>query len=335
MSSVAVNLKTVFSGVQPTGTLHLGNYIGALSVWAAHQADYHNLFCVVNLHALSIPEAVKPDLLRSKSREVAALYIACRIDPQQSAIFRQSDVAAHSYLAWILECCTPVGWLERMTQYKMKAAQRESVSSGLLAYPVLQAADILLYQADYVPVGDDQAQHVEITRDIAQRFNHLFGDFFRLPQALIRQSGARIMGLDDPTAKMSKSLAATRQGHAVGLLDSAKDIRKAVMGAVTDSGSEVRFDCASPGVRNLLVIYEVLSRESRAVIEARFAGKGYGYLKREVAELIIATLQPIQETYHQIMADERYIDQVLADGAARAAAIAEKTVAHVRQIVGV
>lgn len=335
MNTIAIDLKTVFSGVQPTGTLHLGNYLGALSVWAANQRAYHNLFCVVDLHALTIPEAIRAQVLRRKVREVAALYIASGIDPEQSIIFRQSDVPAHAYLAWILECCTPVGWLERMTQYKVKAAKTETVSSGLLEYPVLQAADILLYHTDYVPVGDDQAQHIEITRDIAQRFNHLFGEYFKLPEAHIRQHGARIMGLDDPTTKMSKSVAETHPGHAVGLLDSPEAIRKTVTSAVTDSGSTVSFENGSPGIRNLLVIYEVLSGEPRPAIEARFAGKGYGTLKREVADRIIATLQPVQQTYQQIMNDPGYIDELLAAGAARASAIAEQTLTEVRQLVGV
>jgi tryptophanyl-tRNA synthetase len=327
--------KTVLSGIQPTGTLHIGNYIGALSVWVQKQEEFNNLFMVANLHALTIPESVHAEALRRKSKEVAALYIACGIDPDKCVIFLQSDVPSHAYLAWILTCCTPVGWLERMTQYKTKSSQSETVGTGLLTYPALQAADILIYKADYVPVGDDQNQHIEITRDIAGRFNHLFGDYFPLPAALNRESGARVMGLDDPTAKMSKSLAETHKGHAVSLLDPPNVIKKAIMGAVTDAGSEVRFDHASPGVKNLLVLYEVLSGESRPAIEAKFEGKGYGFLKRELTELTVATLQPIQERFQQLMGDEGEIDRLLADGAAKASAIADKTLADVRQLTGV
>src|SRR5258708_11365984 len=241
---------TVLSGIQATGNLHIGNYIGALSLWVENQDRYNNLFCIANLHALTIPESVKPDYLLRKSREIAALMLACGIDPQRSIVFRQSDVPAHAYLAWIFDCCAPVGWLERMTQYKVKAASMESPSGGLLTYPVLQAADILIYKADYVPVGDDQRQHIELTRDIAQRFNHLYGECFPLPEILLRTSGTRIMGLDNPTIKMSKSIAATRPGHAIGLLDSPDTVRKTVMAAVTDSRREVDPEHAPPAIKN-------------------------------------------------------------------------------------
>lgn len=333
--AVTPQRKTVLSGVQPTGSLHIGNYIGALSQWVADQYSYDNLFFIANLHGLTIPEAVNPAKLGEHSREVAALYIACGIDPDVSIVFRQSDVPAHTYLTWILGCCTSVGWLERMTQYKTKAAKAETVSSGLLMYPVLQAADILIYRANYVPVGEDQAQHLEITRDIAARFNHLFGNYFPLPEALLRPHGARIMGLDDPTAKMSKSTAQTRTGHAINLLDDADTIRKTVTRAVTDTGNEVGFDHASPGIKNLLVLYEMLSGESRSAIEAKFVGKGYGFLKREVADIIISTVEPIQHKYRQIVAERGYLDDVLAVGAGKASAIAEQTVSDVRSLVGV
>ncbi len=338
MSSVEAtngHKKTVLSGIQSTGTLHIGNYVGALSVWVEKQHEFNNLFMVANLHSLTIPEAVDPAALRKKAREVAALFIACGIDPDESVIFLQSDVPAHPYLAWILECCTPVGWLERMIQYKTKSAQSESVGSGLLNYPALQAADILLYKADYVPVGDDQNQHLEITRDIAQRFNHLFGDYFPLPGTLNRSSGARVMGLDDPTAKMSKSLASTRKGHAISLLDSPDVIKKAIMSAVTDTGSDMHFETASPGVENLLVLYETLSGEPRDAIEAHFAGKGYGALKRELAEVVVQTLQPIQQRFRAITEDEGRLDGLLAEGAAKASKIANQTLSDVRQRVGV
>ncbi len=327
--------KTVLSGIQSTGILHIGNYVGALSLWAANQSQHNNLFMVANLHTLTVPEVIQPAELRRKSREVAALYIACGINPNESIIFLQSDVPSHTYLAWILGCCTPVGWLERMTQYKVKAAAQETIGSGLLNYPTLQAADILIYKADYVPVGDDQNQHLEITRDIAQRFNHLFGNYFPLPETLNRRSGARIMGLDDPSQKMSKSTAAKKQGHAIALLDSPDIIKKAVMGAVTDAGGEIRFENASPGVKNLLVLYEVLSGETESEIEAHFTGKGYGALKHELTELIVDTLQPIQTKFYRLMEDERGLDELLSAGAAKASLIANQTVADVRQLVGV
>ena len=327
--------KTVLSGIQSTGVLHIGNYVGALSLWAANQHQYNNLFMVANLHTLTVPEAVNPSELRQKSREVAALYVACGIDPDESVIILQSDVPAHTYLGWILGCCTPVGWFERMTQYKIKAAAQETVGSGLLNYPALQAADILIYKADYVPVGDDQNQHLEITRDIAQRFNHLFGAYFPLPETLNRKSGARIMGLDDPAQKMSKSIASKKQGHAIALLDSPDVIKKAIMGAVTDAGGEIRFETASAGVKNLLVMYEVLSTRSPADIENHFAGKGYGALKRELVELVVTTLEPIQKRFYDLMKDARTMDDLLSQGAAKASVIANQTVADVRQLVGV
>ncbi|MBL8160655.1 MAG: tryptophan--tRNA ligase [Anaerolineae bacterium] len=327
--------KRVLSGIQPTGILHIGNYIGAISVWVQKQHEFNNLFMIANLHALTIPEAVKADVLRHNSRMVAALYVACGIDPDSAVIFLQSDVPGHAYLSWILGCCTPMGWLERMTQFKTKSEQAESVSSGLFTYPALQAADILIYKANFVPVGEDQSQHVEITRDIAQRFNHLFGECFPLPQGLYREAGARVMGLDDPTAKMSKSVAETRKGHAISLLDEPSVIKKAIMSAVTDPGSEVRFEHASPGVKNLLVLYEVLSGESRPAIEEKFAGKGYGFLKRELLDQVVRTLEPIQKRYREITEDERYLDDLLANGAAKARAIADQTVAEVRRLTGV
>lgn len=335
MNNIKEEKKRVLSGIQPSGHLHIGNYIGAISVWVANQEIFENYFCVADLHALTIPEAVRPEDLRAKAREAAALYIASGIDPKKSVIFLQSDVPAHPYLGWILTCCTPTGWLERMTQFKAKAALQAAVGTGLLAYPTLQAADILLYQPDYVPVGEDQKQHIELTRDIAQRFNHLFGQFFKLPEPYIRQSGARIMGLDDPMVKMSKSIAEKSKGHAVGLLDQADEVRKAVMSAVTDSGNEVRFEHASPGVLNLLVLYEVLSGESRSTIEERFSSKGYGHLKKVLTDLIVQTLEPIQSRCREITEDSDELDRILGAGAERAREVADRTLAEVRRLTGV
>jgi tryptophanyl-tRNA synthetase len=228
----------VFSGIQPSGALTIANYLGAIRRWAAEQSEKDNFFCIVDMHAITVPQ--DPDDLRYRTRDAAALYLAAGIDPQQSTIFIQSQVPAHAECCWILNCVTPVGWLERMTQYKVKAFQQESVSTGLLDYPVLQAADILLYDADEVPVGEDQKQHVELTRDIAQRFNHLYGDTFVVPKAVIPTVGARIRAFNDPAKKMSKSLAQVR-GHAVLLTDEPDEIRYAIRRAVTDAGREIVF----------------------------------------------------------------------------------------------
>ena len=326
--------QRVLSGVQPTGKIHLGNYVGALSLWADNQYRYDSFFCVVDLHALTIPEAVDPTRLRVKTRETAALYIAAGVDPARSVVFVQSAVTAHAELAWILNCVSPLGWLERMTQYKTKAARQESVSIGLLDYPVLQAADILLYQADLVPVGEDQRQHIELTRDIAGRFHRIFGPAFTLPEPLIRSSGARIMGLDDPTAKMSKSIGEVKPGHAIGLTDSPDEIRRVIMRAATDSGADLRFDTAGPGVLNLLTIYEVLSGEPREKVEAEFEGRGYGHLKRVVTDRVIATLEPVQQRYRELMADPATLEALLADGTDRARPIADATLTTVKRLTG-
>lgn len=326
--------KTVLSGVQPTGVLHIGNYVGALSVWVENQRQFNNLFCIADLHALTIPEAIKAAELRRQAREVAALYVACGIDPATSVIFRQSAVSAHAYCGWILNCCTPLGWLHRMTQFKSKSEQHETIGAGLLTYPTLQAADILLYNPDLVPVGEDQKQHVELTRDIALRFNNLFGECFKLPAPLIRESGARIMGLDDPTLKMSKSLAATRPGHAIRLLDEPARIKKTIMSAVTDSSGEIRWEHASPAVRNLLTLYEVFSREPREAAQQRFAGQGYGTLKKALVEVVVEALRPIQEKFRELTSDPHELENLLTYGAQRAAAIADKTLAQARHLTG-
>jgi tryptophanyl-tRNA synthetase len=326
----------VLSGVQPSGSgrLHIGNYIGALKQWVKVQHEYESFFCVVDLHAITIQQ--DPAELCAGTREVAALYLASGIDPKVSTVFVQSHIPAHSELSWILGCYAPVGWLYRMTQFKDKAAkqQAESVGTGLLTYPVLMAADILLYHADAVPVGEDQRQHLELTRDLAQRFNHLYGDTFTIPEAMIPVSGKRVMGLDNPTAKMSKS--EDSEYHAVFLLDSPDKIRKKIMRSVTDSGKEIRFSEApeKAGVNNLLSIYQAFTDESNEAIENHFAGKGYGDLKKAVAEATVEGLRPIQERYRELTSDGGYIDEVLAEGAARAAQIANATLDTVRERVG-
>ncbi|HMQ51788.1 MAG TPA: tryptophan--tRNA ligase [Anaerolineae bacterium] len=312
--------KRVFSGVQPSGNLTIGNYLGAIKNWVDAQDQYENVFCVVDLHAITVPQ--DPQDLYHKIREVALLYLACGLDPEKSAIFVQSHIQAHAELAWLLNCVTPIGWLERMTQYKDKAAKQESVGTGLLDYPVLMAADIILYDTHYVPVGEDQKQHLELTRDIVLRFNNLYGETFVLPEVLNPKVGARVMGLDDPTGKMSKST--DKQGHALHLLDPPDVLRKSVMRATTDSLNRIAFDRTNqPGVTNLLTIYQALTGQSEESILSEFEGQGYGHLKKRVAEAVIAAIEPIQQRYHQMADDPGYIDQILKEGANRIRPIAE------------
>jgi len=320
MSVSAKQKPRVFSGVQPSGSLHIGNYVGALTQWRDILDSHDCIFCVVDLHALTVPENVDPKGLRAKSRELAALYMACGIDPERATIFIQSEVKAHAELAWVLTCTTPLSWLHKMTQFKSKSTTNEAVGSGLLCYPVLQAADILLYDTDVVPVGDDQVQHIELARNIAARFNHMFGDTFVLPRHQVRKAGARIMGLDEPESKMSKS--ATGTGHAIYLLDTPKRVKKAIMRAKTDLGCEFRFDQASPGVKNLITIYEVLSGDSREAIADRYEGRGYGYLKKDLVEVVESQLGPIRAEYARYTDDPAELDRVLDAGAARARSIA-------------
>jgi len=329
------NKKRVFSGVQPTGKLHIGNYLGAIKSWVDNQDLYENIFCIVDLHALTIPESIDPKVLKSKLRELAGLYIACGIDPEKSSIFIQSNVSAHSELAWLLNCVTPMGWLERMTQYKSKSKLVESLGTGLFDYPVLQAADILLYDTNFVPVGADQVQHIELTRDIAKRFNNLFGEVFVMPEPLLGKSGSRIMGLDEPETKMSKSIGEKRDGHSIGLLDSEKSIKKAIMRSVTDSNAETRFEHACPGVLNLLTIYEVFSGKSKAEIEAHFEGKGYGFLKKELLSIVLDSLKPIQENFNYIMSNGDYLEQVLKASTDKVNAIATNKMEQVKSALGI
>lgn len=316
--------------MQPSGNLHIGNYLGALKNWVRIQNDYECIFCIVDLHAITVYQA--PAELRAKISEIAALYLAAGIDPKTCAIMVQSEVGAHAELAWMLTCVTPVGWLERMTQYKAKSAKLDSVGDGLLQYPVLMAADILLYQAGIVPVGEDQAQHLELTRDIAQRFNSLYGDTFVVPGTSLPSVGARIMGLDDPTQKMSKS--ATGAFHAVALLDPPDKIRKILMRATTDSNPAVDFETAGPGVLNLLAIYQGFSGDTDAQMKERFSGMRYGDLKKQVAEMVVSHLEPFQQRYREIVSEPGYLDSVLREGAERVAPIANATVRLVKERMG-
>lgn len=321
--------KRIFSGAQPTGGFHLGNYLGALRNWVALQHEYESFFCVVNLHAITNPQ--DPQELAAKTREVARLYLAAGIDPQVSTIFIQSDVPEHTELAWILNCMARVAELERMTQFKDKAAkQREGVGAGILNYPVLMAADILLYQTDLVPVGHDQKQHLELTRDLAERFNRDYGETFRIPEPFIPKVGARIMSLSDPTKKMAKS--DENPQASIALLDDADTIKRKFKRAVTDSGTEIRFDETRPALNNLLTIYQLLTGKSSAEIEEHFTGKGYAQLKGELADVVIEFLRPFQERVRDI--DDEKLNRILEDGRERASRIACATMEEVKARLG-
>jgi tryptophanyl-tRNA synthetase len=323
--------KRVFSGIQPTSNIHIGNYLGAIKNYVRLQDDYDCVYCIVDLHAITVPQ--DPEVLKARTREVAGILLAAGIDPERAVLLIQSHVSAHSELAWILNCFIPMGWMQRMTQFKEKSAQnKERVSVGLFDYPALMAADILLYNTDVVPVGEDQKQHVELARDTAQRFNSLYGDTFVLPDPVIPDVGARIMGLDDPTKKMSKSEAAT--GHAINLLDSPDDIRNKIMRATTDSQRDIVFDEKRPGIFNLLTIYQLFSGQKTKDIEAQFEGKGYGDFKKVLAEVVVEGLRPLQDRYKDLTADPTRIDSILADGADRARPVAEKLLNEVREKVG-
>ncbi len=322
--------KRVFSGVQPSGNLHIGNYLGALKNWVEIQADYESIWGIVDLHAVTVYQ--DPAELRSKILETAGLFLAVGIDPKQSAIMAQSSVAQHAELAWMLTCVTPVGWLERMTQYKAKAQAQETVGDGLLQYPVLMAADILLYQAAIVPVGDDQAQHLELTRDIAQRFNSLYGETFVMPATHLPIVGSRVMGLDEPDKKMSKS--ATGAGHAIALLDPIDQARKKIMRATTDSSPAVDFAALGAGVENLLNIFQAFSGWPKEKMREHFHGMRYGDLKKQVAEMVIANLEPLQKRYREIMAEPGYVESILKQGAEKVAPVAKSTVRLVKERMG-
>jgi tryptophanyl-tRNA synthetase len=322
--------KRIFSGAQPTGNLHIGNYLGALRNWVALQHEYDSFYCVVDLHAITLPQ--DPKHLAAKTKEVARIYLAAGIDPEVSTIFVQSDVHEHSELAWVLNGVVRVGELERMTQYKDKAKkQKENVLAGILNYPVLMAADILLYQTDLVPVGQDQRQHLELTRDIAERFNRDFGETFRLPDAFIPKVGAKIQALDDPSKKMSKS--DENVNGSITLMDDADTIRRKFKRAVTDSGTEIKFDQSRPAITNLLTIYQLLTGKSVEEIESHFAGKGYAQLKSDLADAAIEFLRPFQERVRGIGDDE--LHKILSEGAEKARAIASVTMHEVRGRMGI
>jgi tryptophanyl-tRNA synthetase len=323
--------KRVFSGIQPTNVPHLGNYLGALRNWVAQQDDHEAFYCVVDLHAITLPW--DPRELRALSIETSAVLLACGIDPERSVLFRQSHVAQHSELAWVLECVARMGELRRMIQFKEKSkGESESIGVGLFTYPVLQAADVLLYQAHGVPVGEDQRQHIELMRDIALRFNATLGDTFVVPEAWIPPAGARIMALDDPTQKMSKS--ADRPSSSISLTDPPDLIARKIRSAVTDSGREIVAGEDKPALTNLLTILSLVEGVSIPELEDRFRGAGYAEFKSALADAVIALLDPIRRAYDQLAADPGELEKRLAVGAERARAVAESTMEVVWDRVG-
>lgn len=324
-------MKRVFSGVQPTGNIHIGNYLGALKQFVELQDENDCLYCIVDLHSITVPQ--DPKELRKNILDVAALYMAVGIDPKKSTIFVQSDVSGHAELSWVLTCNSYTGELSRMTQFKDKSKGRESAPTGLFTYPILMASDILLYDTDIVPVGNDQKQHIELTRDIAIRVNNTIKkDTFVVPEGRFMKSGARVMALDDPTSKMSKS--AENVHSRISLLDTDSKIKKSIMKSTTDSDGEIRFDIENkPGVSNLLSIYSAFSGESIDDIVARYAGCGYGDFKKELVAITQEALAPIRQNFEEIRESEELL-RVLRDGADKANAIAEKTMKRVKDNFG-
>ena len=323
--------KRIFSGIQPSGILTIGNYLGALKNWVGLQEDYECIYCVVNMHAITVRQI--PADLRRHTYEALAVYLAAGIDPKKSTIFVQSHVPAHAELAWVLNCNTMFGELSRMTQFKVKSAKHgNNINAGLFTYPTLMAADILLYQAALVPVGQDQKQHVELTRDIAERFNALYGDTFTVPEAYIPETGKKIMSLLDPAKKMSKS--DENAGAYVAILDGRDDIIRKFRRAVTDSGSEVRFAEGKDGICNLMNIYSAITGKENDEIEREFEGKGYGDFKLAVGEAVADALSPLQNEYARLIADKAYLEQIMREGAETASSIARKTMRKVYKKTG-
>ncbi|MDU4697534.1 MAG: tryptophan--tRNA ligase [Paenibacillus sp.] len=323
-------MKKVLSGIQPSGKLTLGNYIGAIKNFVTLQHDHACNFMVVDLHAITVPQ--EPAALAEQSEAVAALYIAAGIDPNKANVYLQSHVMQHAQLGWLLTTLTSMGELERMTQFKDKSAGKESVGAGLFVYPALMAADILIYNADLVPVGEDQKQHLELTRDLAGRFNHRFGEYFTLPDPYIPEVGARIMSLDDASKKMSKSN--PNPGSYIAMLDTPDEIRKKISRATTDSGREVKFDPVSkPEVSNLITIYSQCSGLTIAEVEQRYEGQMYGPFKKDLAEVVVSVLEPLQQRYRDIR-ESGELRSILRQGAERASEMAEKTLQDVQRMMG-
>lgn len=324
------SLERIFSGVQPSGNLHIGNYLGAIRNWVDLQERYESIFCVVDLHAITVPQ--DPEQLRKKTLEVAKIYLAAGIDPKKSAIFIQSQVSEHAELMWILNTIAKMSELDKMTQFKDKSQRggRESSGVGLYDYPVLMAADILLYDTQVVPVGEDQTQHVELARDLAKRFNQKFGETFIVPEVHVRKEGMRIMGLDDPSRKMSKSAAS--EYNYISLIDSAETVRRKIKKAVTDSGSEIVYSDEKPALKNLINMYALLAGMSPEEVEKKYVGKGYGDFKTELAEVIIAFLEPFQQRF-SALSDEEVL-HILHEGAEKVRPIARKKLEEVKRKIG-
>ena len=322
--------KRIFSGAQPTGNLHIGNYLGALKNWVALQDEYESFFCIVNLHAVTLPQ--NPEILKRKTLDLARIYLASGINPEKSTVFIQSDVSEHAELAWILSCAARMGELERMTQFKDKGkGNAERAGVGLFTYPVLMASDILLYQTNLVPVGQDQKQHLELTRDLAERFNRDFGMTFTVPEPFIPPVGANILSLQDPSKKMSKS--DENANGAIFLLDDADTILKKFKKAVTDSGTEINFDDSRPAIKNLLTIYQLMTGKTVEECEANFHGKGYGHFKTETAEAVIEFLKPFQERVKNYTDED--LKDILKTGAEKARIIARETLKDVYEKTGI
>lgn len=323
--------KTVFSGVQPSGALTIGNYLGAIKNWVELQDEYDCNYCIVDLHAITVPQVPKD--LRKNTLDVLALYLACGIDPEKSTIFIQSHVRAHAELTWVLNSISYMGQLNRMTQYKEKSRRaEENLNAALFTYPVLMASDILLYDTDLVPVGDDQKQHLELARDLAERFNNRYSPTFTVPEPLIREEGARIMSLQDPEAKMSKSDSDVN-GYLL-LLDDEATIRRKIKRAVTDSIGIVRYSDEQPGLKNLLTIYSIFSNEAIEDIVKRYEGEGYGKFKGDLAEVVVEALRPIREKYEEIRSDKEYLEKVYREGAEKADRKSMKILSKVYRKVG-
>ncbi len=326
-----INKKTIFSGVQPSGVLHIGNYLGAIANWVELQEEYNCIFCVVDYHAITVKQ--EPAKLGRQILDVVKIYLASGINPEKAIIFQQSDISAHTELAWILNCVARMADLNKMTQFKEKTGGKaESVSVGLYDYPVLMAADILLYQTDAVPVGHDQAQHVELSRTLAERFNKEYGQVFKVPEAIIRKQGARIMGLDDPTKKMSKSAASA--ANYIALTDAPDAATKKIMRAVTDSGSDIKYDQdKKPAISNLLTIYSLLAGLDIKVLEKKYKGHGYGDFKKDLAQIVADFLKQFQHKYNSFKDED--IKEILKQGADKVRPVAEKTVEEVKKKLGI
>lgn len=324
-------MKTIFSGIQPSGVLHIGNYIGALRNWVDLQDEYKNFFCIVDLHAITLPQ--KPEQLKKATLDIAKMYLAAGIDPKKSSIFIQSHVSAHSELAWIFTTMTKMGEMNRMTQYKDKKEKGEEANNvGLFSYPILMASDILLYDPDLVPVGEDQTQHLEFTKHIARRFNHNFGDTFKIPEQFTKKEGARIMALDDASQKMSKS--SDSMYNAIGLRDDADTIAKKIKKAQTDSGSEIVYSDDKPAVKNLLNIYHAFADRSIEEIVAEYEGKGYGDFKKGLTEVVIEGMKPFHEKLAELDKDEAAVMKILEDGAKKARKVADAKMKQVHEKMG-